>query len=151
MTLLKYRYTLTKRYQDSSNEWRINFQAVDKSVTLKNVMGTSYPVISGNQLWQNIVTNIEQTIMEDVNTSSATWKTVKTNAATISLKTTWQPTFEWKENILVLKGVAYEDVFARDSQFKVQPLSSVAILVSFAETFGLLVKDKAGKYLLGLN
>ena len=151
VTLLKYRYTLTKRYQDSSHEWMINFQAVDKSVSLKHVMGTSYPVISGNQLWQNIVTNIEQTIMEDVNTSSAAWKTVKTNAATISLKTTWQPTFEWKENILVLKGVAYEDVFVRDSQFKVQPLSSVGILVSFAETFGLLVKDKAGKYLLGPN
>lgn len=46
-TLLKYRYTLTKRYQDSSNDCFIGFQAKDKTVTPKNVMGTSYPVVSG--------------------------------------------------------------------------------------------------------
>ena len=52
-------------------------------------------------------------MMEDVNTSSAAWKTAKNNAATISLKSTWKPTFEWNENTLVLKGVPHEDVYAR--------------------------------------
>ena len=51
-TLLKYRYTLTKRYQDSG--WLIGFQAKDKTVTLKDVMGSSYPVTSGTQLWHNM-------------------------------------------------------------------------------------------------
>ena len=141
-TLLKYRHTLTKRYQDSLNDWLIGFQAKDKAVTLKGVMGASYPVISGNQLWQNIVTHMEQTMMEDVNTSSAAWKTTKNNAATISLNSTWKPTFEWNENTVVLKGVPHQDVHARNAQFNFQPLSSVGIQVDLAEKFGLLFKDK---------
>ena len=149
--LLKYRYTLTSRYQDSSNDWLIGFQAKDKAMTLKEVMGTSYPVISGIQLWHNIVTHMEQTMMEDVNTSSAAWKTAKNNAATISLKSTWKPTFEWNENTLVLKGVPHEDVYARDAQLNVQPLSSVGIHVDLAEKFGLLFKDKKDQYQLGPN
>ena len=99
-TLLKYRYTLSKRYQDSSNDWLIGFQAKDKAVTLKEVMDVSYPVVSGIQLWQNIITRMEQTMMEDVNTSSAAWKVTKNNASTISLKATWKPTFEWNGDIL---------------------------------------------------
>ena len=149
--LLKYRYTLTSRYQDSSNDWLIGFQAKDKAMTLKEVMGTSYPVISGIQLWHNIVTHMEQTMMEDVNTSSAAWKTAKNNAATISLKSTWKPTFEWNENTLLLKGVPHEDVYARDAQLNVQPLSSVGIHVDLAEKFGLLFKDKKDQYQLGPN
>ena len=85
-TLLKYRYTFTSRYQDSSNDWLIGFQAKDKAVTLKEVMGTTYPVISGIQLWHNIVTHMEQTMMEDLNASLAAWKASKNNAATMLLK-----------------------------------------------------------------
>ena len=55
--------------------------------------------------------------MEDVNTSSAAWKTAKNNAATISSKSTWKPTFEWNNNTLVLKGLSHQDVFARDPQY----------------------------------
>ena len=61
--LLKYRYTFTTRYQEISNYWLIGFQAKDKAVTLKEVMGTSYPVTSGIQLWHNIVTHMEQTMI----------------------------------------------------------------------------------------
>lgn len=64
-TLLKYRYTFTSRYQDNSKDWLIGFQAKDKTMTLKEVMGTSYPVTSGIQLWHNIVIHMEQTMMED--------------------------------------------------------------------------------------
>ena len=150
-TLLKYRYTFTSRYQDSSNDWLIGFQAKDKTMTLKEVMGTSYPVTSGIQLWHNIVTHMEQTMMEDLNASSADWKASKNNAATISLKSTWKPTFEWKEDRLILKGVPHEDVYAHDAQLNVQPLSSVGIHVDLAETFGLLFKDKKNQYQLGPN
>ena len=59
--LLKYRYTLTKRYALSS-DWNISFESKDKAVTLRDVMGGSYPVYSGHQLWQNVVTHMEQTI-----------------------------------------------------------------------------------------
>ena len=117
--LLKHRYTFTSRYQDSSNYWLIGFQAKDKAVTLKEVMGTSYPVTSGIQLWHNIVTHMEQTMMEDLNASSVVWKTAKNNAATISLKSTWKPTFEWKEDTLILKGVSHQDVYARDAQLNI--------------------------------
>ena len=41
--LLKYRYTLTSRYQDSSNDWLIGFQAKDKAMTLKEVMEPRIP------------------------------------------------------------------------------------------------------------
>ena len=71
--LLKYRYTLTKHYALSS-DWNISFESKDKAVTLKDVMGGSYPVYSGHQLWQNIVTHMEQTIMEHVKTTFDTWK-----------------------------------------------------------------------------
>ena len=43
--LLKYRYTLTKRYALSS-DWNISLESKDK-----DVMGGSYPVYSGHQLW----------------------------------------------------------------------------------------------------
>ena len=149
-TLLKYRYTFTSRYQDSSNDWLIGFQAKDKTMTLIEVMGTSYPVTSGIQLWHNIVTHMEQTMMEDLNASSAAWKASKNNAATI-LKSTWKPTFEWKEDRLILKGVPHEDVYAHDAQLNVQPLSSVGIHVDLAEKFGLLFKEKKNQYQLGPN
>ena len=106
--LLKYRYTLTKRYALSS-DWNISLESKDK-----DVMGGSYPVYSGHQLWQNIVTHMEQTIMEQVKTTFVTWKTSKGNTATVSLKSTWKPTFEWNANTLVLKKVPREDAFARD-------------------------------------
>ena len=151
-TLLKYRYTFTKRYQTPTyHDWNISFEYKDKAVTLKEVMGSSYPVISGKQLWQNIVTNMEQTMMEDLKTTSYSWKTAKGNAATVSLKSTWKPTFELSENTLVLKKVPREDVFGRDRQLKSQPFSSVGIRVDFAEKFGLLFKDKNNQYQLGPN
>ena len=89
--------------------------------------------------------------MEDLNASSAAWKASKNNAATISLKSTWKPTFEWKEDTLILKGVPHEDVYARDAQLNVQPLSSVGIHVDLAEKFGLLFKDKKKQYQSGPN
>jgi len=33
-------------------------------------------------------------------TTSVAWKTTKNNAATLSLKTTWKPTFEWEQDTL---------------------------------------------------
>ena len=119
---MKYRYTFTQHYQDDTNDWFVEFKAKDKVVTLKDVMGTEYPVTSGIQLWHNIITHMDETMMEDLNASSAAWKTAKNNAATISLKSTWKPTFEWKEDTLILKAVTHQDVFARDAGFNVQPL-----------------------------
>ena len=148
--ILNYRYTLTKRYA-ANNNWLINFEFKDKMVMLKDVMGSSYPVYSGHQLWQNIVTHMEQTMMEDVKSTFDTWKSAKGNTASVSLKSTWKPTFEWNENTLVLKKVSRENVFARDSQLNIRPLSSVGIHVDFAEKFGLLFKDKSNQYQLGPN
>ena len=48
--ILNYRYTLTKRYA-RVGVWSIFFEPKDKTVTLKDVMGSSYPVYSGHQLW----------------------------------------------------------------------------------------------------
>ena len=67
------------------------------------------------------------------------------------MKSTWKPTFEWKEDRLILKGVPHEDVYAHDAQLNVQPLSSVGIHVDLAETFGLLLKDIKNQYQLGPN
>ena len=128
--LLNYRYTMTKRHAVTS-DWFINFEPKDKTVTLKDVMGSSYPVYSGHQLWQNIMTHMEQIIMEDVKSTFDTWKTAKGNTASVSLKSTWKPTFKWNENTLVLKKVPREDAFARDRQLNSYPLSSVGIHVYF--------------------
>ena len=54
--------------------------------------------VSGAQLWHNIVTKMEQTIMTDVTTTSHAWKSVKDNDATISLKTNWKRTFQWEQD-----------------------------------------------------
>ena len=148
--ILSYRYTLTKRHAVSS-DWFINFVSKDKTVTLKDVMGSSYPVYSGNQLWQNIITHMEQTMMKDVKSTFDTWKATNGNTASVSLKSTWKPTFEWSENTLVLKKVSHEDVFAHDRQLKIHPLSALGIRVDFAEKFGLLMKDKNNQYQLGPN
>ena len=148
--ILNYRYTLTKRYA-RVGVWSIEFAPKDKKVTLKNVMGSSYPVYSGHQLWQNIISHMEQTMMEDVEATFDTWKKEKGNTAAVSLKATWKPTFEWVKNTLVLKHVLLEDALVHDLQLNVQPLSTVGIHVDFAETFGLLIKDQKNQYQLGPN
>ena len=148
--ILNYRYTLTKRH-DVSNTWSVTFEAKDKSVALKGVMSRSYPVLSGRQLWQNIVTHMDQTMMDDVKSTSDAWKKSHGNGATVSLKSSWKPTFEWNENTLVLKKVDRQDVYARDSKLAIQPLSAVGIHVDFAEKSGLVFKDKKKDYQLGPN
>ena len=148
--ILNYRYTLTKRYVENGS-WTATFASKDKSVRLKDVMSSSCPVQSGQQLWQNIMTHMEQTMMEDVKETSDAWKTTKGNTSTVSLKSTWKPTFEWRENTLVLKKVACEDVFGRTPDGTIQPLSAVGIHVDLAEQFGLLIKDKNNAYQLGPN
>lgn len=149
--LIKYRYTFTQRHQAADNSWLVDFKAKDKEVTLKDVMGNDFPVTSGIQLWHNIITHMDQTMMKDVTTTSVAWKTAKNEAATVSLKSTWKPTFEWKQDTLVLKAVPPQDVYARDAANKVQPLSTVGFHVDFAQKFGLLTKDKNDKYQLGPN
>ena len=139
--ILNYRYTLTKR-SEVSNTWSVTFDAKDNSVVLKDVMSTSYPVVSGRQLWQNIMTHMDQTMMDDVKTTSEAWKKTHGNGATVSLKSSWKPTFEWNDNTLVLKKVDRQDVYARDSKLAIQPLSAVGIHVEFAKKFGLVFQDK---------
>ena len=114
-------------------------------------MGSHYPVTTGTQLWRNIITRIDQTIMQDVNTASASLKAAKNKSATVSLKKEWKPTFEWQRDTLVLKAVQYPDVFALDSQTKVRPLSKLQLLTDFARKFGLAVKNSDGTYSLGPN
>ena len=87
------------------NSWLVEFKAKDTVVTLKDVMGKDLPVTFGVQLWHNIVTHMEQTMMEDVTASSVAWKTAKNNVATLSLKTTWKTTFEWEQETIILKSV----------------------------------------------
>ena len=90
-------------------------------------------------------------MMEDVKSTSDAWKTSKGNTSTVSLTSPWKPTFEWQEDTLVLKKVAREDVFGRDSSLNIHPLSAVGVHVDFAERFGLLINDKNNDYQLGPN
>ena len=149
--LLNYHYTLTKRHKESGNWFASFFESKDKTVTLKDVMSSSYPVLSGQQLWQNILTHMDQTMMEDIKATFDTWKTAKGNSATVSLKSTWKPTFEWRANTLVLKKVALPDLFGRDTRGTRTIISSIGIHVDFVQKFGLLIKDKSKNYLLGPN
>ena len=145
--LLQYRYTLTKRHAVSST-WSVSFEAKDKSVALKEVMSDAYPVLSGQQLWQNIVTHMEQTMMDDIKSTFDTWQTAKGKLSSVALKATWKPTFEWRDNILVLKKVSRQDTTSKD---KTAVTSSVGIHVDFATKFGLVIKDKSKNYQLGPN
>ena len=131
--IFNYRYTLTKRHA-VAHDWFIDFETKDKTITLKEVMGGSYPVYSGHQLWQNIITHMEQTIMEDITTTSTSWKTTKGNAGSISLKSTWKPTFEWNENTLLLKKVPRQDVYDRDSQSRIHALSASGFMWSLPKS-----------------
>ena len=71
--ILKFRYTLCKHWKENS-DWKITFVAKDSAVKLKDVMNSTYPVWTGQQLWTNIVTDMEKTMMEDVKSTSDTWK-----------------------------------------------------------------------------
>ena len=85
---------------------------------------------------------MDQAMMKDVTSSSVAWKTAKNDVATVCLKPTWKPTFEWKQDTLVLKAIPHQDVYARDAANKVQPLSTVGIHVDFAQKFGPLPKTR---------
>ena len=153
--ILKFSYTLSKRYTEKAgrenSDWKIDFTTEESEVTLKNVMNSDYPVWSGQQLWTNIVTDMEKTMMEDVKETSDSWKTDKGNWATVSLKSSWKPNFEWRDNTLMLKKEAREDVYARtDGKGTITPLSSVGIQCSFAKKFGLVI-EKNNTFLLGPN
>ena len=147
--IVKFGYTLTRRVQDPL--WTVNFTYREKKLSLNEVMGSHYPVTTGTQLWRNIITRIDQTIMQDINASSASLKAAKNKSATVSLKKEWKPTFEWQRDNLVLKAVKYQDVFALDSSAKVKPLSKLQVLTDFARKFGLVVKNKDATYSLGPN
>ena len=148
--ILNYRYTLTKR-SEVNYTWSVTFDAKDKSVVLKDVMSSTYPVVSGRQLWQNILTHMDQTMMDDVKSTSDAWKKTHGNESTVSLKSSWKPTFEWNDDTLVLKKVDRQDAYTRDSKNVVQPLSAVGIHVDLAKKFGLVVQDKKKDYQLGPN
>ena len=147
--LVKFGYTLTRRVQDPG--WLVNFMYREKKVLVNQVMGNHYPVTTGTQLWQNIITRIEQTMMQDVHVSSAALKAAKNKTATVSLKQEWKPSFEWQGDNLVLKAVDEKDVFALDSRAKVKPLSKLLLLTDFARKFGLITKNKDDTYSLGPN
>lgn len=105
-------------------------------------MNKSSRVMTGQDLWQSILMNMDKTMMEDIKTSSDTLKTSKGNWCTVSLKSSWKLTFEWRGNALWLTKAAEQDVFARDSGGTMHTLSSVGILCQFAEKFRLVAKDK---------
>lgn len=94
---------------------------------------------------------MEQTMMTDVTTTSHAWESAKDNDATISLKTNWKRTFQWKQDNLILKAVPEKDVYERDAFYRVQPLSTFPIQLEFAQQFGLIQKDKNDKYHLRPN
>ena len=147
--IIQFGYTLTRRVQDPL--WQINFIYREKKIKLPDVMSSEFSVVSGTQFWRNIVTRIEQIIMEDVNTASVVLKASKNDSATVSLKKEWKPTFEWKGDNLVLKAVNLEDLFSLDTSSKKRPLSKLQILIDVAKKFGLIVKTKEGHYELGPN
>ena len=68
--LIKYRYTVTQRYQAADKAWLVDFEVKDKEVTLQDVMENAFPVTSGIQLWHNIITHMDQTMTKDVTTTS---------------------------------------------------------------------------------
>lgn len=146
-TLLKYRYTFTSRYQDSSNDWfSSQRQNRDPQRSDGNLVSCHLRHSIMAQYCGSYGTNHDGRFKRFLGGLGS-----KNNAATISLKSTWKPTFAWKQDTLILKGVPHEDVYARDSQLNVQPLSSVGIHVYLAEKFGLLFKDKKNQYQLGPN
>lgn len=146
-TLLKYRYTFTSRYQDSSNDWfSSQRQNRDPQRSDGNLVSCHLRHSIMAQYCDSYGTNHDGRFKRFLGGLGS-----KNNAATISLKSTWKPTFAWKQDTLILKGVPHEDVHARDSQLNFQPLSSVGIHVYLAEKFGLLFKDKKNQYQLGPN
>ena len=148
--LVGYRYKLTQRYQEVDNSWLVEFKAKDKVVTLKDVMGKDLPVTSGVQLWHNIIPHMEQIVMEDVSTSSIAWKTAKNNAATVSLKTTWKPTFEWKQDLLNVKAVPQQDVFVRDASVQFNPYLPLLFHWNLLNSLASLQKIRMKSIIKGL-
>ena len=143
--LMKFGYTVTQR-KYARGTWTINFVLKEKEVLLNQVMGKEYPITTGTQLWQNLITKMDQIMFEDIQTAYATLGTPDT----VSLKQEWKPTFEWRGDNLVLKAVAAKDAFATTIA-KVKPLSKVMIVTELAKKFGLIVKNKDDTHSMGLN
>ena len=142
--LLKFGYTVTQR-KFARGTWTIHFVLKEKEVLLNQVMGKEYPITTGMQLWQNLITKIDQIMFEDIQTAYATL----TTPDTVSLKQEWKPTFEWRGDNLVLKAVAANDAFATIA--KVRPISKLMILTELAYKFGLIVKNKDDTHSMGPN
>ena len=113
-------------------------------------MGKDLPVTSGVQLWHNIIPHMEQIVMEDVSTSSIAWKTAKNNAATVSLKTTWKPTFEWKQDLLNVKAVPQQDVFVRDASVQFNPYLPLLFHWNLLNSLASLQKIRMKSIIKGL-
>ena len=147
--IIQFEYTLAQRVQDPL--WKINFIYREKHIKLPEVMSSDYSVVSGRQFWRNIVTRMEQTMMEDILTASAALEASKNDTASVSLKKEWKPTFVWQGENLVLKAVGMEDLLSLDSSSKKRPLSKLLVLTDVAKKFGLIVKNKDGTHSLGPN
>ena len=93
----------------------MNWEKKTDYVTLKEVISTEQSVVTGVELWNNILNTVEPKIMVNIQAVSNTYKQNYGDTATVSLKKEWKPTFSWNRDELILDPVPKEDVVTRDS------------------------------------
>ena len=146
--LVTFSFTFTKRNQVGTDHWQIGWEKKTGHVELENVMSKQRSVVSGVQFWNNIIASVDQKAMTDIHTASNTWKETNGNAAIVSLKKEWKPTFRWDKDDLVLEAVPKYDVVTTNKE----ALSTFSIHLNLALMFGF-VKPVPGTntYTIGPN
>ena len=99
-------------------------------------MSKQRSVVSGVQFWNNIIASVDQKVMTDIHTASNTWKERNGNAAIVSLKKEWKPTFRWDKDDLVLEAVPKYDVVAtkkRGITHLFYPSQNIAFMFGFVK------------------
>ena len=138
-----FQFTVFKRIKDQdSNDFAHGLTTITKHVMLKEVMSDHHAVTTGNELWANLRTIVQQKISAGIKTQEE-HLTRKTDGNTVTLTKTWMPQLSQEaDGTLLLKNV-WETSNYNKSKFGLD--------LSFALQFGLLRKKTGSGYELGPN
>ena len=151
LQVVTFTYTLTSRYRPnpSASDMKIGWKKVTDNLKLKDVMKTDDYVVSGTQLWHNIMHRMETKIQAKIQAESNSKRQTFGDASTVSLKKEWKPSFTWDQQNLVLSAVPKEDVVTLDAVKT--PISQFAIHTTLAKLFGFVTHKADNSYTLGPN
>ena len=121
----------------------VSTKAVNKTLTIKDVMNESTPAQTGVEFWKNCLRMMDETVMREA-------LEVKTDYSDflVAVPQAWKPTFKWDGDDLTLEAVSKDNVVTSGGT----PYSWFAMSTKLAESFGFIQYSKLFKtYILADN